>query len=117
EGLITVIIYSFFIVGGTIAWAISTYNGMVKKRNTVRESESNIDIQLKRRLDITANLVETVKGYAGHEKETLESVVDARRRAVKNSTDENISLQQKKNNDKALSGEISKLFALSENYP
>ena len=61
-----------------IAFVIKTYNALVKLRNSVKDQWSQIDIQLKRRFDLIPNLVETVKGYAGHEEETLTKVIEAR---------------------------------------
>ena len=65
-----------------IIWAIVSYNGLVQRRNRVENAWSQIDVQLKRRLDLIPNLVETVKGYAAHERETLEAVVRARNAAL-----------------------------------
>ena len=65
-----------------IGWALATYNGLVRQRNQVRASWAQIDVQLKRRYDLIPNLVETVKGYAGHERGTLDAVVTARNGAI-----------------------------------
>ena len=62
-----------------VIWVIATYNGLVKLRNMAREAWSGIDVQLKRRSDLIPNLVETVKGYAGHEKSTLDDVTGSKR--------------------------------------
>ena len=62
-----------------IVWLITIYNGLVKRRNRVSEGWSDIDVQLKRRYDLIPNLVETVKGYAAHEKGVLENVTEARK--------------------------------------
>ena len=70
------------ILGVLIIWFISAYNGLVSMRNQVKNAWSQIDVQLKRRHDLIPNLVQTVKGYAGHEKETLSAVISARARAV-----------------------------------
>lgn len=106
--LIILIIVIVFLVG----FVISTYNGLVTLRNKVRDQFSQIDVQLKKRSDLIPNLVETVKGYAKHEDETLEKVIKARNTYLSASTPD----------DKAkASGEISsainKLFALAESYP
>ena len=70
-------------VGGVfLLWALAAYNGLVRLRNHVKNAWAQIDVQLKRRHDLIPNLVETVKGYAGHEKETLNDVVKARSQAV-----------------------------------
>ncbi len=70
------------VAGVVLLWAFGAYNGLVRLRNHVRNGWSQIDVQLKRRHDLVPNLVETVKGYAGHEKETLERVMQARSAAV-----------------------------------
>ena len=91
---------------------ISTYNGLVKLRNMVKDQWSQIDVLLKRRADLIPNLVETVKGYAKHEKETFEAVIEARNKAVSATTTED---EMKANGE--LSGALNKLFALAESYP
>ncbi|WP_334332715.1 MULTISPECIES: LemA family protein [unclassified Companilactobacillus] len=88
------------------------YNSLVKYRNRAREFSSQIDVQLKRRTDLIPNLVETVKGYAKHEKETLSNVVNLR-----NSINNASSLQDKVEADSALTGALRQVFALAENYP
>lgn len=95
-----------------ILYVISTYNGLVSLRNKVKDSWAQIEVLLKRRADLIPNLVETVKGYAGHEKGTLEAVIEARNKYVTaSSVDEEIKA----------SGEITtalnRLFALTESYP
>ena len=97
------------------------YNSLVRLRVKVDEAWSNIDIQLKRRYNLIPNLVETVKGYAKHERETLEAVVSARTKATEikidsqDLTPENIAKFE--GAQKGLSGALGKLFALSERYP
>ena len=95
-----------------IAWAFATYNKLVDLRNRVKDQWAQIDVQLKRRFDLIPNLVETVKGYAKHESETLEAVIQARNTYVSATTPE---AQMKA--DGELEKAISKLFALSESYP
>ena len=95
-----------------VIWVVSTYNGLVILRNKVKDQWAQIDTVLKRRFDLIPNLVETVKGYAKHEKETLEKVIQARNTYVSASTPEG---QMKA--DGELTQAISKLFALSEAYP
>ncbi len=90
----------------------STYNSLVKLRNMVKDQWSQIDVLLKRRADLIPNLVETVKGYTKHEKETLEAVINARNKAVSAT---GIEDEMKANGE--LSGALSKLFALAESYP
>jgi LemA protein len=88
------------------------YNGFVSKRNMVDEAFSGIDVILKKRFDLIPNLVETVKGYASHEKETFESVVNLRNQALNaQSSDEKMQI------DKNLSQAVTKIFALAEAYP
>lgn len=91
---------------------VSTYNGLVKLRNAVKDQWAQIDVLLKRRADLIPNLVETVKGYAKHESETLEAVINARNKAVSATTTEE---EMKANGE--LSGALSRLFALAESYP
>jgi LemA protein len=92
---------------------VGMYNSLVSGRNHVRESWSGIDTELKRRYDLIPNLVETVRGYAKHEREVLERVVDARTRAVA-STGSPASQAQDEN---ALVGALKQLFAVVEGYP
>ncbi len=94
--------------------AISMYNGLVQARNHVDNAWSQIDVQLKRRHDLIPNLVETVKGYAKHEQETFDKVIQARNAAM-NATAGGPAQQAQAEN--ALSGTLKSLFALSEAYP
>ena len=91
---------------------ISTYNSLVSLRNKVKDGWAQIDVQLKRRFDLIPNLVETVKGYAKHEKETLEGVVKARNTFLSAKTPEE---EMKASGE--LTGALNKLFALAESYP
>lgn len=95
-----------------ILWVIGTYNSLIAFRNRVKDSWSQIDVQLKRRFDLIPNLVETVKGYKNHESETLENVVKARNSYLTATLPED---QMKA--DGELTQAISKLFALTESYP
>ncbi len=88
------------------------YNGLVKLRNKVENAWAQIDVQLKRRHDLIPNLVETVKGYATHEKETLERVVQARNMAVAAT-----GPQEQAQAENMVSGALKSIFALSEAYP
>ena len=95
-----------------VLWIVSTYNSLVGLRNTCKEAFSTMDVYLKKRWDLIPNLVETVKGYAKHEKGTLEEVVKLRSGAYdKMSTDEKIE------NNAKLSAGITKIMALAESYP
>ena len=95
-----------------VIYVIGVYNSLVSLRNKVRDQFSQIDVELKRRFDLVPNLVETVKGYAKHEKETLDSVIKARNSYVSSN---NMNEQLKA--DGELTQAISKLFALTESYP
>lgn len=95
-----------------IIYVISTYNGLVRLRNNVKDQWSQIDVLLKRRADLIPNLVETVKGYAKHENETLEAVISARNKAVSATTTEE---EIKANGE--LTNALSRLFAVAESYP
>ncbi len=95
-----------------LLYVILTYNGLVTLRNRVKEAWSDIDVQLKRRYDLIPNLVEVVKGYASHEKETLERVITARNVAMSAN-----GAKEKGEAENVLSGALKNLFALSENYP
>lgn len=96
-----------------IAFAlVGIYNGLVRLRNMAEQAWSDVDVQLKRRYDLIPNLVETVKGYATHEKSTFESVVQARSRAMQATTPE-----AKAEAENFLQSTLKSLFALSEAYP
>jgi LemA protein len=107
--LIIVIVVAVVVVG----YLIFAYNGLVRARNQVENAWSQIDVQLKRRIDLIPNLVETVKGYAAHERETLEAVVQARQAAIAAPDTPPAQAQA----DNLLSGALRQLFALSEAYP
>ncbi len=93
---------------------VGIYNSLVQKRVRCREAWSQIDVQLKRRYDLIPNLVETVKGYAAHEKQTLERVVQARNAALAVPSGDVKGQAQAEN---VLTGALRQLFALSESYP
>jgi LemA protein len=96
-----------------VAIVVGLYNKLVRLRQNVRESWSAIDTELRRRYDLIPNLVETVKGYATHEKETLERVIQARNAAASN----NGTPSEQAVTENQLSGALRQLFALSEAYP
>lgn len=104
------IVLAIVVVVGS--WVIGVFNSLVRSRNRVKESWSDIDVQLKRRYDLIPNLVETVKGYAAHEQGVLENVVKARSAAMNAQ-----SVQERGQAENVLSGALKSLFALSENYP
>ena len=95
-----------------VVYVITTYNKLISLRNRVNDQWSQIDVELKRRFDLIPNLVNTVKGYAKHEDETLEKVIKARNSYLSSGTRE-----QAMEADSQLSSAINKLFALSESYP
>lgn len=94
-------------------WGVGTYNGLVRTRNHCAESWSDVDTELKRRYDLIPNLVETVKGYAKHEEETFQQVIEARNRAQANHG----SLESQARDENSMVGALKKLFLLSEGYP
>lgn len=98
-----------------ILWAIAIFNGLVRRRVDCENGWAQIDVQLKRRYDLIPNLVETVKGYASHEKGTLEAVIAARSRAVDLSNGGSVG--QRAEAEGFLTASLGKLFALSESYP
>ena len=100
------------IIAALVVWIITIYNGLVAMRQRVNQSFADVDVQLKQRHDLVPNLVETVKGYAGHERGTLEAVVQARNAAI---TAQGPAAQSQA--ETALSGALRQLFALSEAYP
>ena len=91
---------------------IFTYNGLVKLRNRTKEAWADIDVQLKRRYNLIPNLVETVKGYAVHEREVFEKVTEARSRAMGAQ-----GMKEKAQAENMLTNTLKSLFAVSENYP
>ena len=91
---------------------IGMYNRFVTLKNQCDESWSGIDVQLKRRYDLIPNVIETVKGYAKHEKETLENVITARNRAMSAAT-----VEDRAEAEKTLAGSLKTVFALTESYP
>ncbi|WP_062517717.1 LemA family protein [Demequina gelatinilytica] len=94
-------------------WAITAYNGLVRLRNLVQEAWRQIDVELQRRHDLIPNLVETVKGYAKHERETLEAVIQARTVAAAPGS----SPAQQAEQENMLTQALGRLFALAEAYP
>jgi LemA protein len=97
-----------------LVWAIATYNRLVRLRNQVESSWAQIDVQLKRRHSLIPNLVETVKGYASHERGTLEAVINARNMAVQVG---NAGPAQQGEAEGVLTQALGRLFALAEAYP
>src|SRR5213080_3925820 len=108
--MLLVVLVGLIVVAGL--WLMATYNGLVTLRQTVKNAWAQIDVQLKRRHDLIPNLVNTVKGYAAHEKETFERVINARARATTaTSAGEAIKAEGE------LSSALARLLAVSEAYP
>lgn len=100
------------IVAVIVLWFIGAYNGFVRARNNVEEGFSTMDVYLKKRYDLIPNLVETVKGYAKHERETLESITAARA-SVGSAT----TVEERAQAENQLTGALKTLFAVAEAYP
>src|SRR6204780_2117666 len=100
------------VIVGAVLWVISVYNGLVTMRQRVNQAFADVDVQLRQRHDLVPNLVETVKGYAAHERGTLDEVVKARNAAVAAQ-----GPAQQAAAENMLSGALRQLFALSESYP
>jgi len=98
---------------GILILVIATYNKMVGLKFRIKQAWSDVDVQLKRRYDLVPNLVETVKGYASHERKTLEEVTNARSRAMQVTEPG----QKKGEAENLLSSTLKSLFALAESYP
>jgi LemA protein len=109
---IVALTFIFFIVAGSLLYLIIVYNELVRLRNDNDRAWANIDVLLKQRRDEIPNLVETVKGYMQHERETLESVTQARAASMNAS-----SIGQKAQADLIMTGALRGLFAVAENYP
>lgn len=95
-----------------VLWIVGVYNGLVTLKNRADEAWSDIDVQLKRRYDLIPNLIETVKGYAAHERELFQRVTEARTRAMGAQAP-----GEKAQAENILSGTLKTLFAVAENYP
>jgi LemA protein len=111
-GIIVAIVVLLVLGVAIVGFVIMVYNGLVTKQVETKNAWSQIDVQLKRRYDLIPNLVETVKGYAAHEKETLERVIQARNMAMGAKT---VGEQAQAENQ--LTGALKSLFAVSEAYP
>jgi len=110
--MIVLIIVGVIVVALAI-FLVAAYNGLIRRRNQIENGWSQIDVQLKRRLDLIPNLVETVKGYAAHERETLEAVIQARNAAMQAPNNP----QAQAHADNQLTGALKSIFALGEAYP
>lgn len=115
SGLFDAVSWKFNIPAIIIAaaiWLAAMYNGLIRLRQQATEALSDIDVQLKRRFDLIPNVIETVKGYAGHERTVLENVTQARTRFLSAGTP-----RERVEADDVLSNTLKTLFAVSENYP
>ena len=106
----TVIVLAIVVIA--VIWAIGVYNGLISMRQRVNQAFADVDVQLRQRHDLIPNLVETVKGYAAHERGTLDDVVKARNAAVAAQ-----GPAQQAAAENQLTGALRQLFALAENYP
>jgi len=120
---VTSLLVILAIIAAVVFWAISIYNRLINERNRVRNAFAQIDVQLTRRYDLIPNLVEAVKGYMKHERETLEAVINARN-AAKSSLDaakadpaNGDAIKKLGASEGALGAALGRLFALSEAYP
>jgi LemA protein len=111
--LVVIAVIALLVVLLVVLWAVFTYNGLVRLRNLVQEAWRQIDVELTRRHDLIPNLVETVKGYASHERETLDAVVRARAAAVAPGA----TVAQQAQQEGELSQALGRLLAISEAYP
>ncbi len=115
------LIITIIIVLGIFLWGKSTYNSMVEKAETVSAQWSNVENQYQRRLDLIPNLVNTVKGYAAHEKETLEAVIEARANTSQTKIDfsglDEVSMNKINGIQQELSSALSRLMVVVERYP
>lgn len=102
----------FIIIGVVIVAAIGIYNGLIVLRNRCENAWSQVDVQLRRRYDLIPNVVETVKGYAKHEREVFEKVTQARAQAINAN-----SVKDQGQAENMLTGALKTLFAVAENYP
>ena len=100
------------VIGVVLLWAVTVFNGLVQLRVRADGAWSDIDVQLKRRYDLIPNLIETVKGYAGHEQRVFTQVTEARSRAMQAA-----GPADKAGAEQALTGALKSLFAVAENYP
>jgi LemA protein len=102
------------IAAALLLWGVAIYNRLIKQRNLLEEGASGIDVQLKRRADLIPNLLETVKGYMGHERETLEDVTRLRTSSLES---DGKGMAEKGRAEGLLGAALGRLFAVAENYP
>ena len=109
---IVILSFAFSFAFLIIIWLIVIYNGLVRRKNLMKEAWSGIDVQLKRRANLIPNLIETVKGYMAHEKEVLNNITELRSRSMKSD-----DVGEKGRLEGELSRSLANLFAVAENYP
>ena len=114
-GMFAVVVIGGIVLLGAvlILWGIGVYNALTRGRIAAQGAFSGIDVELKRRHDLVPNLVNTVKGYAAHEKQTLENVISARAAAVR----PNMGMEERLQAEQGLSGALGRLMAVAEAYP
>jgi LemA protein len=123
SGTVTSFLIFLAVLAAIVFWGIGIYNRLVNERNRVKNSFAQIDVQLTRRYDLIPNLVEAVKGYMKHERETLEAVINARNAAsssldaAKADPANALAMKELGASEGALTSALGKLFALSEAYP
>lgn len=109
------LIIFFIVLGILVLWLVFAYNSFIRLINRAKEAWADIDVQLKRRYDLIPNLIETVKGYASHEKELLENVTKARADAI--SAEQTGDPEATAKTENMLTGALRSVFAVAENYP
>ena len=107
-----ILIIGGMVLGVCLVYYLITYNSLIKLNNRVKEAFATMDVFLKKRWDLIPNIVETVKGYAKHEKDTLKEVI-----AIRNENYDNLSQSKKIKTNEVINREVSKLMALAEDYP
>ena len=114
-GMLAVVVIGGIVLLGAVLvlWGIGVYNALTRGRIAAQGAFSGIDVELKRRHDLVPNLVNTVKGYAAHEKQTLENVISARAAAVR----PNMGMEESLQAEQGLSGALGRLMAVAEAYP
>jgi LemA protein len=113
---VVILVVLVVILGALLFYGVATFNKLIRQRNQVESSWAQIDVQLRRRHDLIPNLVETVKGYAAHERQTLEAVIAARQGAV-DAQQSGAAPGQIAEKENALTRTLGRLFALAEAYP
>ena len=120
---IPLILIALVLIALVLVWLVGIYNRLVSLRNRFKNAFSQIDVQLKRRYDLIPNLVETVKGYMKHERETLEAVIAARNQARSSAQTaaadpgDPAAMKALMSAEQSLTGSLGRMFALSESYP